>query len=98
MASPHPARVIARAIQAVLLLAVLAYPLDWAVWRVRLAAGSGMGQVNVSELTAAQLKGNKEELYLDADNPVTCSRSLFRHAGSGACWYLRRHPETITTF
>ena len=74
----------------VLTLAVV-YLGDMLVWRVRLGMGSGMGKVEVSRFVVAPLKGNKEEYYFDGTTTVDCSRSLFPQAGSGACWWLKRH-------
>lgn len=71
-------------------LAVL-YAGDWAVWRARVAVGGGMGTVSVGTLIVTPLKGNKEEYDWGGTSDVDCSRSVFPHAGSGACWWLRRH-------
>jgi hypothetical protein len=64
---------------------------DWAVWRVRVARGGGMGKVTVNTILVTPLKGNKEEYDWDGSSDVDCSRSLFPQAGSGACWWLARH-------
>ena len=64
---------------------------DWALWRVRMAKGDGMGKVTVNTILVTPLKGNKEEYDWDGSAEVDCSRSLFPHAGSGACWWLQRH-------
>jgi hypothetical protein len=87
-----------RAAVGVLLAALLAYPLDWAVWRVRLAAGAGMGTVTVNRFTVANLKGNKASYYFDGSETDACSRSLLPEAGSGACWWLKRHTDVLTTY
>jgi hypothetical protein len=50
-----------------------------------------MGKVVMSRIVVAPLKGNKEEYYPDGTVEVDCSRSLFRQAGSGACWWVERH-------
>ena len=72
-------------------LAVL-YVGDWAVWRTRVAMGSGMGRVSVGDVIVTPLKGNKEEYDWGGTTTLDCSRSLFPQAGSGACWWLRQHP------
>ena len=64
---------------------------DWAVWRVRVALGGGMGQVTVNTILVTPLKGNKEEYDWDGTTDADCSRSIFPQAGSGACWWLQRH-------
>jgi hypothetical protein len=91
-------RALARGGLALLAVALLAYPADWAVWRLRVAAGGGMGQVKVSRFTVAELKGNKETYYFDGTEMSDCSRSLFPEAGSGACWWVARHPEEIVRY
>jgi len=37
------------------------------------------------------LKDNKEEYDEGGVANVSCSLSIFPQAGSGACWWLRRH-------
>ena len=64
---------------------------DWAVWRVRVGMGGGMGKATVSRFVVAPLKGNKEEYYYQGTADVDCSQSLFPQAGSGACWWLKGH-------
>ena len=80
------------------LVAVAAYPVDWAVWRARVALGNGMGQLQVSQMTAAEMKGNKETYFYDGTAMVDCSRSLFPQAGAGACWWVARHPVVVTRY
>jgi hypothetical protein len=70
---------------------VVLYVSDWAVWRVRVARGGGMGSVVVSNIVVMPLKDNKEEYDWGGTMEVSCSRSIFPQAGSGACWWLRRH-------
>jgi hypothetical protein len=81
-----------------LLAALVSYPLDWAVWRVRVALGGGMDTVQVRRFTVASLKGNKEEYYPEGKDVVDCSRSVYPEAGAGACWWMRRHPEVIERY
>jgi hypothetical protein len=84
-------RIAIRILAGLLAAAVLLYLGDWAVWRVRVAMGGGMGTAQVSRFVVAPLKGNKEEYYFDGKATVDCSRSLFPQAGSGACWWVQRH-------
>jgi hypothetical protein len=65
---------------------------DWAVWRMRVASGGGMGSVVVGTLIETPLKGNKMEYDWGGTAEVDCSRSIFPQSGGGACWWLRRHP------
>ena len=74
---------------ALLLVAIAFYLGDLAVWRMR---GGPLGSATVSRFQVAPLKGNKEEYYFDGTAGVDCSRSVFPQAGSGACWWVRRHP------
>lgn len=82
----------------VVAIGLLLYPVDWALWRLRMAVGGGMGTVTVTSMTAANLKGNHFEVYSTDTVPVDCSRSLLPQAGAGACWWLRRHPQQITQY
>jgi len=91
-------KVLARSLAGLVVLALLAYPLDWAVWRLRVAAGGGMGKVAVDHFVVAELKANKEEYYSDGTVTVDCSRSLFPEAGSGACWWVARHREVFDRY
>ncbi len=81
-----------------LALLLLAYPLDWGVWEVRNLRGRGMGSVDLTETTAATLKGNHFEVYSQQTTSVNCSRSLLPEAGAGPCWWLRRHPNVVTQY
>ena len=83
---------------ALLATCLLAYPVDWAFWRLRVAFGGGMASVNVNTMTAATLKGNHFEVYSQETAPVPCSLSLLPQAGAGPCWWLRRHPQQITQY
>ncbi len=74
-----------------LLVAGLLYIGDWALWELRMAHGTGMGQITVGRLQVAELKGSKEEYFPEDSEQVDCSHSLFPQAGSGACWWLARH-------
>lgn len=84
---------VAKSLVAVLLASSLVYFGDWAVWRMRVAAGSGTGQVEVTRVVVASLKGNKEEYFPQGTAIVACSRSLFPQAGEQACWWIARHAE-----
>ena len=96
---PGPLRAQLRRMMLLLTIAILlVYPLDWIVWRVRVAAGRGMGSVPVTSTTAATLKGNHFEVYSQNTTTVDCSRSLLPEAGGGPCWWLQRHPQAITQY
>lgn len=87
-----------KAVFTVFAIGLVLYPADWLVWRLRVAAGGGMGSVTVTSVTAATLKGNRFEVYSADTAPVSCSRSLFPQGGAAACWWLARHPQQITQY
>jgi hypothetical protein len=72
-------------------LAGLLYAGDWAVLRVRVSHGTAYRVIQVNQLLATPLKGNKVEYDLMGTVPVMCSRSIFPQNGNPACWWLERH-------
>jgi hypothetical protein len=81
-------------VRTVVVLAVLLgllYVGDWAVLRMRISRGTAYEVVQVNQLLATPLKGNKVEYDLMGTVPVTCSRSIFPQQGDPACWWLKRH-------
>lgn len=95
-------RLLLRIATTTLVILVVIVAADWIVWRIRAARGNGMDEVTVSQVTAAQLKRNREEYYFDGSITMTCARSVFPPlTGAGwmpPCWYLRRHPIQVTRF
>jgi hypothetical protein len=91
-------RWLVRGAVAIFAAALLIYPADWLVWKAQTLFGGGMGSVEISRFTVAELKGNKEEYYPDGSDLEACSRSLFPQGGSGACWWLRRHSQIIVRY
>jgi hypothetical protein len=95
-------RLLLRIATTALVIAFAIVAADWGVWRVRMARGNGTDEVTVSQVTAAELKRNREEYYFDGDITITCARSLFPPLTSGGwmppCWYLRRHHIQIERF
>jgi hypothetical protein len=86
-------KLLLRGVAGVVVVAALAYPLDWGIWRVRVARGGGMGAVQVELFTIADLKGGKEDYYPNGTATVPCSESLYPQGGNSACWWLQRHRE-----
>jgi len=84
-------RAVANVTVSVLAAVMLVYIGDWAVWRVKVARGGGMGSVTVGMLQVAEMKGNKEAYFPDGKEVVQCSKSLFPQAGAGACWWVEQH-------
>jgi len=91
-------RMVLRGLGVLVLLAAVAYPADWALWRVRVARGGGMGQVEVSLFTVAELKGGKEDYYPNGTIVLGCSESLYPQGGVNPCWWQRRHRELIQRY
>jgi len=91
-------KMLARALLALLIAAAVAYVLDFAVWRARVAAGGGIGQVSVDLIIAAELKGGKEDYYPQGTVILPCSHSLYPQGGNNPCWWQQRHREKITRY
>jgi hypothetical protein len=70
-------------------LAALVYMGDFATYVVR---GRPQDQVAVTRYMAAELKGNKSELFYEGSGPMPCAKALFPQGSLEPCWYLRRHP------
>jgi hypothetical protein len=78
-------------------LAVLIFMVDYAVFRVRVAANwNPYGLVTVDHYYAVAQKSGKTQFIFDPPQAQTCVHALFPHAGSLPCWYLVRHPEQRT--
>lgn len=77
--------------------AVLAFGVDLAVFRIRLATNrSPYSSVTVNHYYAVPQKNGKTQFIFDPPQPETCVNALFPHSGDPPCWYLSRHPEQRT--
>lgn len=77
--------------------ALLAYGIDFAIFRVRVATNrSPYGSVVVNHYTAVLQKNGKTLLTFDPPQAWTCVNALFPHSGYLPCWYLQRHPDQRT--
>jgi len=77
--------------------ALLAYGLDFGVFRIRAATNrDAFGSVVVNHYYAILQKNGKTQLIFDPPLPETCVNALFPHSGSLPCWYLTRHPDQRT--
>jgi hypothetical protein len=77
--------------------AVVAYLLDYAVFRIRAAARrNAYGSVTVNHYYAVLQKNGKTQLIFDPPQAQTCVNTLFPHSGWLPCWYLSRHPDQRT--
>ncbi|HEX3968526.1 MAG TPA: hypothetical protein VHW70_11210 [Edaphobacter sp.] len=83
-------------VRGLMMLAVLlglVYVGDWLALRARISRGTAYRVVQVNQLLATPLKGNKVEYDFMGTAPVTCSRSIFPQQGYAACWWLERHTS-----
>jgi hypothetical protein len=81
----------------VLAAAIVAFSLDFIVFRIRVAANRNpYGTVTVNHYYAVLMKNGKTQFIFDPPQPETCVHALFPHAGSMPCWYLSRHPDRRT--
>ncbi len=90
-----------RRLAVILLLSVagallIAYAVDYGVFRYRVAANKGFGQVTVTSYDAVQQKSGKTVFLFNSPQQQTCVNSLFPRAGYLPCWYLQRHTERRT--
>ena len=76
---------------------VVAFSLDFIVFRIRVAANKNpYGSVTVNHYYAVLMKNGKTQFIFDPPAPETCVHALFPHSGSMPCWYLTRHPDRRT--
>lgn len=78
-------------------LAILAYGIDYAIFRYRVASNRNpFGSVTVQSYYAVGQKNGKTEYLFDPPQGQTCIHALFSHGGYAPCWYLSRHSEQRT--
>jgi hypothetical protein len=87
-----------QALLLIFVLALAAYPVDFAVWKIRVARGGGMGSVETYDAVAAEEKGNKEEYFPTGEATTPCSRSLYPQGGNAPCWWLTSHPDHVVRY
>jgi hypothetical protein len=75
---------------------LIAYGVDYGVFRSRMAANEGFGQVTINRYDAVEQKSGKTVFLFEPPQAQTCVNSLFPRAGYLPCWYLRRHSEQRT--
>jgi hypothetical protein len=75
---------------------LIAYGIDYGVFRSRMAANQAFGQVTVTSYDAVEQKSGKTVFLFQPPQAQTCVNSLFPRAGYQPCWYLRRHSEQRT--
>jgi hypothetical protein len=90
-------RIFVAAFLTVIGAAALAFVVDYAIFRVRVAANwNPYGSVTVDHYYAVVQKNGKTSFMFDPPGPQTCVHALFPHSGALPCWYLTRHPEQRT--
>jgi hypothetical protein len=90
-------RILLAAILVIVSAAVLAYSLDYVVFRIRTATNrNAYGSVTVNHYYAVLQKNGKTQFIFDPPQAQTCVNALFPHAGWLPCWYLSRHPDQRT--
>jgi hypothetical protein len=82
-------RLLVRGFQGLLIVAVLAYAVDWIGWQVRHASST----VQVEQFLRTPLKGTKEEFDYMGTVAQPCPLSLFPHDDEKPCWWLERHKR-----
>ena len=75
-------------------LTALAYAIDFAVFRYRVATNrQPYGQITVTSYDAVPQKSGKTQFIFHPPEAQTCVNSLFPREGYEPCWYLQRHAE-----
>jgi hypothetical protein len=78
-------------------VALLAFGVDFTVFRIRAATNhNAYGSVTVNHYYAILQKNGKTSLIFDPPQPEGCVNALFPHTGLQPCWYLTRHPDQRT--
>lgn len=76
---------------------ILAFGVDFAVLRIRIATSRDpYGSVTVKHYYAVQQKNGKTQFIFEPPQDESCVNALFPHSGEMPCWYLSRHPEQRT--
>lgn len=90
-------RVALISVASVLGLTLLAYVVDYAVFRYRVATNrQPFGQFAITTYDAVAQKSGKTQFIFNDPETQTCANSLFPRAGYVPCWYLQRHTEQRT--
>jgi hypothetical protein len=90
-------RVIVWGLSSALTLTAIAYAVDYAVFRYRVATNrQPFGQITVTSYDAVQQKSGKTQFIFNPPEVQTCVNALFPREGYEPCWYLQRHAEQRT--
>ena len=75
---------------------LIAYGVDYLMFRHRVGASKAFGQVSVTTYDAVHQKNGRTQFLFNPPQAQTCVNSLFPRAGYLPCWYLQRHAEQRT--
>ena len=81
-------------VPSVLGVTALAYTIDYAMFRHRVATNhQPYGQFTVTSYDAVPQKNGKTQFIFNPPEVQTCVNALFPRGGYPPCWYLQRHTE-----
>ena len=90
-------RIILIGLPSVVGVTALAYAVDYAVFRYRVATNrQPFGQITVIRYDAVLQKGGKTQFIFNPPEAQTCAHALFPQGEYVPCWYLERHTEQRT--
>lgn len=88
------AGILQRIIVGLVLLAAVAYAVDYLSLRYRIWRNQEpFGTVTVRPYYAVPQKDHKVEFLFDDPRDETCVHTLFPHLGDSPCWYLSRNKQ-----
>lgn len=81
------------ALKYAIVVGLVVYLLDWAVFAARKFEGHGTAQVVVHEYLRTRMKGKRVEYDYLGKKTVTCADALFPHGIYPVCWWVRQHKD-----
>lgn len=82
-----------RTVLALLLVAAVAYAVDFLSLRLQVPRRPMVGAITVHMTYAVKLKNGTTEYDDAGDRDVACANSLFPQLGYQPCWYTNRHTD-----
>lgn len=90
-------RLIIIALSSALGITLLAYAVDYILFRYRVSTNrQPFGQITVTSYDAVEQKSGKTQFIFNPPQAETCVHALFPRDGYTPCWYLQRHTEQRT--
>jgi hypothetical protein len=90
-------RLIVIALSCALGITLIAYAVDYAVFRYRVSTNrQPFGEITITSYDAVEQKSGKTQFIFNPPQAETCVHALFPHDGYIPCWYLQRHTEQRT--